>query len=71
MTAAETLARYRSRHRIAVRPAPNHEYHCEVDGIRVLATRDGRWRHDPDRIIKLLEEQYGGPFGAPKATATR
>jgi hypothetical protein len=67
---AATLKKYRSDHLIAVRiegDSPAYTYRCGVDGIRLLPMRNGRWRHHPDDIVKLLEAEYGGPWGAPKA----
>jgi hypothetical protein len=68
-TPAETLAKYRSAHRIVLQETGRYEYRCEVDGLRVLSMRDGRWRHNPDDVVRLLEAEYGGPFGAPKERA--
>ena len=68
---AATLAQYRSAHLIDVAvegSMPMYTYRCRVDGIRVIPTRNGKWRHHPDDIVKLLDAEYGGPWGQPMAS---
>ncbi len=67
MTPAETLRLYRTDHRIALIEDGRWSYRCATDGIRVLSMRDGRYRHHPDDIVRLLDAEYGGPWGTPKA----
>lgn len=70
-TTAETVALFRSNHRIVVvesnDPEKGRIYRCAIEDLRVHPMRDGRWRHDSDEIVALLEDNYGGPWGSPKA----
>lgn len=58
MTAAEQLELYRSRHLIGPVnvDASGSDQVCLVDGIRVLPTSNGRWRHDPAAIKALVRQ---------------
>ena len=69
MKTSDSLRLYRSHHVIDVAvegSMPMYTYRCRVDGIRVIPTRNGKWRHHPDDIVKLLEAEYGGPWGGPR-----
>jgi hypothetical protein len=59
MTPAEQLALYRSDHRIKVNMGLGREFFCEVDLIRVLPVKGDRFRHDPDQIVHLIDQEYG------------
>ncbi len=60
MTPAEQLALYRSDHRIDPLFLSEYEWNiCTVDEIRVLHVKGGRFRHDPDQIVALIDQEYG------------
>lgn len=61
MTPAETLAAYRTNHRIEV-----VDGRCAVDGIRVHPIRNG-FRHDAAEIIALIKAEYGGTWPSTQA----
>jgi hypothetical protein len=69
-TPQEQLALYRSDHRIFLVEERHPDFglihRCETDMIRVHATRNGRWFHDPSEVRTLLDQNYGGPWGGPK-----
>ena len=68
-TPQERLAAYRSDHRIFLvddeHPEFGHIFRCQTDGIRVHATRNGRWFHDASELKALLDANYAGPWGTP------
>lgn len=65
-SASKRLIAYQSRHTIQMIPledlARGYEAYCTVDGIRILPVKGGRWRHDPDHVVKLLDEVHGGTW---------
>jgi len=71
---AERVAAFRSEHKIHVleeeHPDFGRIYRCELDGLRVHPMRDGRWRHDSDEVITLLNDEYGGAWGMPRVLET-
>lgn len=72
-TSADRLTLYRSNHRIFLveeqHPDFGRIYRCGTDGLRVHATRNARWYHDPAELKVLLDDTYGGPWGGPKEAA--
>jgi hypothetical protein len=73
MTPEQRLALYRSNHRIylveELHPEFGRIHRCDTDGIRVHATRNARWYHDPSEVKDLLDANYGGPWGTPMVPA--
>ena len=69
-TPEERVAAFRSRHLINLveeqDPDLGRIYRCALDGLRVQATRDGRWRHDGGAVTTLLDSVYGGSWGSRK-----
>ena len=63
---SERLRLYRTTHTIQMIPLEHmvrgYEAYCSVDGIRILPVKGGRWRHDPDEIVRLMDETYGGAW---------
>lgn len=58
-TTTQSLALYRSNHRIQVDDSGDRTV-CSVDGIRVHRTRGATYRHDTAEIAALIKESYGG-----------